>query len=233
LINEEDEDEARRLHAGFCSRWNIDYPLHSSEIRAREKNFAWLGTIDPAQREEFMLGLTNLIINVPALGHGCTIDRPGYATRYQAKYGRQTWMLCKTAFTVICERAAKLARIKRRKLRVFPERSGRREDELIREYYDELKTAGMPFAQASSSRYEPLSAIELRDTLYELKFKSKSSPLAQLADLYLYPIARAGYEKEYRPHVILRDNNKLIDSQLDVDKLSSMGLKYSCFDKLK
>jgi hypothetical protein len=51
--------------------------------------------------------------------------------------------------------------------------------------YDELKAEGRPFAADTSDKYVPLSAAELRATLYEFKLKAKTSPMAQLADLYL------------------------------------------------
>lgn len=233
LINEEDENKARDLHDSFCEKWGITYPLHSCEIRSRQHNFSWLGSLDKNSFEEFMRELTDLIVGIPAQGHACVIDRPGYAKRYQEKYGRQTWMLCKTAFTVICERAAKIARAKGRKLRIFPERSGRREDSLIQDYYNELRTKGMPFSGDTSSKYQPLSAEELKDTLYSLKFKAKSSALAQLADLYLYPIARGGYEMGYRPYTILRAHKKLIDDELDDETRNIIGIKYSCFEHVR
>ena len=42
LLKEEDKSEARERHGAFCQRWNITYPLHSSEIRGRTLNFLWL-----------------------------------------------------------------------------------------------------------------------------------------------------------------------------------------------
>jgi hypothetical protein len=75
-----------------------------------------------------------------------------------------------------------------------------------------------------------LSAAELGDTLYDLKFRAKSSPLAQIADLYTYPIARGGYDPDYFPYTQLRERNKLIDSFLATEEVPHLGIKYSCFD---
>lgn len=110
------------------------------------------------------------------------------------------------------------------------EESDRQSDRKIREHYDGLRADGMPFANETSSKYGPLSQVELADSLHELRFKKKSSAVIQLADLYLYPLARAGYEEDYRPFALLREKGKLIDCALEAEALPSEGIKYSCFD---
>jgi hypothetical protein len=117
-------------------------------------------------------------------------------------------MLCKTAFAVACERAAKYARVRKSKLRVYVEEGDKSADNKIREYYNELRTAGMPFATETSAKYAPLTSAELTDTLYDLDFKAKTSPMAQIADLYAYPIARGRYEPDYSPYSRLRTEKK-------------------------
>jgi hypothetical protein len=139
-------------------------------------------------------------------------------------------MLCRTAFAVACERAAKHARKNGCKLRVYVEEGDKSADNKIRDYYKSLRTEGMPFAVDRSAKYAPLSAAELADTLYDLGFRAKSSPLAQIADLYTYPIARGGYDSDYFPYVQLRDRNKLIDALLKTEEIPDLGIKYSCFD---
>jgi hypothetical protein len=153
--------------------------------------------------------------------------------RYRAKYGRQTWQLCRTAFAVICERAAKKARADGCKLRVYVEAGDKTADGYIRRYYSELRTKGMPFASGNMAKYAPLSAVELADTLYDLDFKSKSSPLDQIADLYLYPMAHAGYDTSYAPYVSLHENKKLIDDHLSAEEIPHLGIKYSCFERVE
>jgi hypothetical protein len=66
----------------------------------------------------------------------------------------------------------------------------------------------MPFATDTMARYAPLSKEELAFTLYDLKFKAKSSPMAQVADLYTYPLARGGYDPDYFPYAQLKGNQK-------------------------
>lgn len=100
-----------------------------------------------------------------------------------------------TAFCISIERVAKYARHDARKLRVMPERSSKADETLLAAYYAELRKTGTPFDARASGMYAPLSAEELRSTLYELKFKSKTSPLGQIADLLLWPMAVGGYDR--------------------------------------
>jgi hypothetical protein len=229
LINEEDEALARKLYSEFCSRWSITYPLHSVEIRHRMDRFSWLNR-DRFERDGFMRDLTRVLLSLNALGLACVIDRPGYDARYREHYGRRQWHLCRTAFSIAVERAAKYARSTDRKLRVMPERSSRADDEKLLRYYDNLRNSGPPFSQASSAHYSPLTASEFRETLHEIRFKTKSSPMAQVADLYLWPITIAGYDPRNRPYVALRASGRLIESRLSAEQIEGGGSKYSCFE---
>jgi hypothetical protein len=229
LINEENEASARKLYTEFCERWSIGYPLHSVEIRNCKKAFSWLKR-DTEEYERFMRDLSKLITAINVVGIACVIDRPGYDARYREQYGRRAWHLCKTAFCISVERAAKHARRDTRKLRVMPERSSKPDDALLAGYYAELRKTGTPFDPRASGAYAPLSAEELRSTLYELRFKSKTSPLAQIADLFLWPMAVGGYDRESRPYRALRDAGRLIECHLDEAAHSTCGTKYSCFE---
>jgi hypothetical protein len=229
ISKEEDEGAIRTAHANFCEIWKITYPLHSYDIRAETKNFTWLGSLTEREHRRFMSSLSQMLLGLPVIGHACVIDRPGYNHRYR-RYGRQTWMLCRTAFSVACERAAKFARRNGCKLRVYMEEGDKSADDKIREYYASLKSEGMPFAADTSAKYAPLSAAELATTLYDLDFKAKTSPMVQIADLYAYPIARGGYEDEYRPYVQLQEKRKLLDALLATEEVPHVGIKYSCFD---
>ena len=229
MFNEEDEDAVIASHAKFCAAWGIDYPLHSSDIRHRVACFSWLATLKPEEYQKFMIDLTAMLLEIPAVAHGCVIDRPGYDARYRERYGRQTWMLCKTAFSVLCERAAKIAHSNGRKLRVYVENGDKSADNHIRGYYADLRSAGMPFKGEEAAKYEALEARQLASTLYDLKFKGKGWPPMQIADLFLYPLCRGGYDPTYRPLVALREKGKLIDSVLSSDQIEHLGIKYSCF----
>lgn len=230
LVRQEDEAEARRLHQGFCERWNVTVPLHSSEIRARTGGFLWLNERSREEQAAFYEDLYVMMREAPVLGLACVIDRPGYNHRYQERYGRQSWALCKTAFTVSLERAAKHARGMGYRLRVLPERCNKPEDQALAGYYEDLKATGMPFATDTSGKYRPLTAAEFGETLYELRPKRKSSPMIQLADLYLWPMCMGGYNEGTRPYQRLKADGKLIECVLEADEVPHRGTKYSCFD---
>jgi hypothetical protein len=229
LIDEEAEAAARKLYDEFCTRWSISYPLHSVEIRHRRERFLWLGR-DRSERDRFMNDLSRTLLSLDILGLACVIDRPGYDARYRAQYGQRQWHLCQTAFAIAVERAAKYARKLDRKLRVLPERTSKVDDDRLARYYDDLRTSGSPFAKPSSARYSPLTATEFSETLHEIRFKTKSSPMAQVADLYLWPIALAGYEPENRAYVALRSSGRLIENRLSPSQADAGGSKYSCFE---
>ena len=57
-------------------------------------------------------------------------------------------------------------------------------------------------------------------------------PMLQLADLVLYPMAKAGYDSSYEPYLSLCHAGKLIDSYLEDNQILLRGIKYSCFDSL-
>jgi Protein of unknown function (DUF3800) len=229
LINEEDEGSARKLYSDFCARWSIGYPLHSVEIRHSSANFGWLRRkTDEYQR--FMNDIGRLLTTVNVTGLACVIDRPGYDGRYSAKYGRRQWQLCRTAFCIAVERAAKYARRDLRKLRVMPERSCRDDEKRLAGYFSDMRKTGAPFDAQASTTYQPLSAEELHATLYELRFKNKSSPMAQIADLFLWPMAVNGYDENYRPYVMLKEAGRLIECRMESTQHASCGTKYSCFE---
>jgi hypothetical protein len=233
LIAEEDEGILRTAHSEFCERWGIKYPLRSYDIRLMDKRFSWLRTLSVDDRGQFMRDLSRMLLKVPVIGYAAVVDRPGYNKRYRAQYGRQTWNLCHTAFAVICERAAKRARADGSKLRVYVEEGDKTADDYIRSYYARLRSEGMPFATDNMAKYAPLSATELTETLYDLDFKKKSSPMVQVADLYLYPMARGGYDPTYLPYKSLRGSKKLIDDLLTEDEIPHLGIKYSCFEHVR
>jgi hypothetical protein len=230
IAKEEDEGAIETTHATFCEKWGIDYSLHSYDIRSETNDFTWLTASGERERDRFLRELGAMILDVPVVGHACVVDRPGYNTRYRDKYGRQTWMLCRTAFAVVVERAAKQAIRNGCKLRVYVEEGDKTADDMIRGYYKSLRTDGMPFAANNMAKYAPLSKEELAATLYDLKFKAKTSPLVQIADLYAYPMARGGYDPDYFPYTQMKQRQKIIDCQLTDEEMPHLGIKYYCFE---
>lgn len=153
-----------------------------------------------------------------------------YHARYAARYGSQSWSLCRTAFSIVVERAVKFARARGCKLKVFVERSDRESDGWIRGYYDHLRTNGMPFDPNNMGKYAPLTKEQLSETLYELRLKAKSSPIMQIADLYLWAMCMGGYDRSTLTYSRLLQNGKLIDRLLAPEEIPVLGIKYSCFE---
>jgi hypothetical protein len=232
LIDDENIPSAEQLIDEFRLRWpqmGVS-PLHSTEIRGSNENFSWLGT-STATKSSFLNDLEQLLFSLPVIGLACTIDRPGYNARYREKYNRQRWALCKTAFSLAVERAAKHALQRERKLRVYVEKCSKKDDQVINGYYDALKEKGQCFNPETSSKYSPLTTKDFSSTLYEFRTKNKSSRLTQIADLYLWPICMGGYLASNRAYAGLRNAGKLIDTQLKLEEINIKGIKYSCFDQ--
>ena len=95
------------MHSAFCEKWKIEAPLHSSEIRSQNEDFVWLRSPDKDSQVAFYDELYILMRDVPLIGLACVVDRPGYNNRYSDMYNREPWLLCKTAFCVVVERAVK------------------------------------------------------------------------------------------------------------------------------
>ena len=231
LIDAATEQATRKMHEEFCCNWNITYPLHSSEIRNKSNRFAWLGKLDDKGRKRFYDELFKLLLDADVIGLACVVDRPGYNDRYKEKYRSDRWLLCKTAFCIAVERATKYAIKNNAKLRVLPERSSKRDDSRLEAYFDELRISGSPFDSEREKDYLPLDTAAYFKTLREIKFKYKSSPLVQLADLYLWPMAIGGYDPKNRPFFGFCEAKKLMDQQCD--EPAKEGIKYSCFELVR
>lgn len=169
-------------------------------IFSKSDGFNWLNSLAQTDRDRFFEQLYELMAVPELFGPACVIDRPGYNSRYREKYGRERWSLCKTAFAIAVERAAKYARNRQCKLKVYVERSDRKTDRWMKQYYDELRDRGCPFNADRSGKYHPLAGELLGDTLYDFEVKSKTSPLMQLADLYLWPMCVGGYDPDNRTY---------------------------------
>jgi Protein of unknown function (DUF3800) len=233
LIQDEDLPEAKAQIRAFRQAWPQigDAPLHSHEIRSQRQSFAWLR--EGAVAQAFLGEMTTLLLNLPVIGFACVIDRPGYNARYERLYQENRWQLCKTAFAIAVERAAKHALQHERRLRVYVEASGKTEDRMLRSYYDELRVKGPWFDGTRSSLYSPLTGQDYAQCLYEFRVKQKKSLLMTIADLYLWPMCMGGYDEANRAYVALKAAGKLIDCHLSADEAEQRGIKYSCFDAVK
>jgi hypothetical protein len=229
IIREADIDAASATTQAFRSRWPeiAGHPLHSYEIRNRVKRYRWLVDASAERKQRFMRELGELITALPIVALACVVDRPGYNKRYREKYGPRRWLLCKTAFSIALERAAKYARYREARLRVFVERSDRRTEEQLEVYYELLRNEGLPFDKGNSAQYEPLSAEVMKNTLLEFRIKGKESDLMQIADLVLWPVAIGGYRPDHQSYALLKEKGKLLEA-LVTEKNGLLGTKYSC-----
>lgn len=139
--------------------------------------------------------------------------------------------MCKTTFAILAERAAKYADKEQCRLEIIFESSGKNEDRDIVSYMKELKRTGNPFNPLTSQGYHPLSPDDFsRIVAGEPQRKTKANHLLQIADLYLFPIVKGGYDSEYSPYRKLKEHGKIIDCVLSEEELPYMSVKYSCFD---
>lgn len=230
LICAEDKDRYFELYDKLCRDHRITYPLHSTKIRGKRGEFNWLK--DEKANAKFLKDLEHFLISIPVIGLAVVIDRGGYRDRYLDQYGENTWWMCKTAATILVERAVKYAKQTSSKLEIYFEESGKKEDRAFESYLKEIRNLGMPFDQKSAVGYSALSPDEFRDTILGDPHRvTKSSQLVQAADLYLYPICKFAYDRHYPPYTVLKRENRLIDCHLNEADVAVMGIKYSCFDK--
>ena len=229
LVAEADIASLLGAHHALIQKWKIEKPLHSTKIRGKRGAFAWLGT-DEKKAAEFMGELEHMVLSLPVVGIACVIDRPGYNARYKEKYP-EPWMLCKTAFAILVERAAKFAARNESALEIYYEGAGKTEDRAIEEYAKALRSEGMPFDQGNSAGYQNLTASDFKRILNgEPNRVTKKVPMIQIADLILYPLAKSGYDRGYEPYKKLMAASRVIDAILAEGDAATLGVKYSCFD---
>nr|WP_245435651.1 DUF3800 domain-containing protein [Microvirga calopogonii] len=232
LINAEEEEAAKQLYADFLKRWpQVQHPLHLTDIRAEKKGFAWLGRLSDEERSRFLLDLRTFLGNVPVAGTACVIDRPGYYERgYAKRYGDEKWKLCRSAFDIVVERAAKYAKLNGRRLKVFYERADPVTDAQIEGYFQNLKTNGLGFDTGTSAKYAPFSAADFGETLVGIEGKDKRNKMMQVADSYVYSIARGSYDRKFDFFRRIFEKGRLVTTQVDIALAPTLGIKRYCFD---
>src|SRR3546814_2571790 len=108
---------------------DIDYPLHSWAIRGARGKFAWLKA--PEKAGNFHADIEEYLLSLPIVALACVINRPGYVARYKGRYNEQLWLMCKTAFSILVERAAKFDDDEGRKLEIYFEGAGLKADSSV------------------------------------------------------------------------------------------------------
>ncbi|MCD1265538.1 DUF3800 domain-containing protein [Shinella sumterensis] len=232
LVRGEDNDQARGLVADFLTKWNLGEtkPAHITDMMAERKNFSWLGRVDQEERESFWDDWRRVLCRAPVIGLGCIVDRPGYVARgYLEKHVENRWLLCRSAFDITVERAVKIAKLEGRKLHIVFEQDPGIND-TIAGYFKNLKSNGLGFDAGNSSKYAPLTVEDFNDTLGRIQHKPKFTPLLQIADSYIYAMARKAYDGKFWLYRSLRDAKRIADFALDAEHLPHMGVKYYCFD---
>lgn len=231
IVEASRKDECDEAISKFRRSWPLleDRPLHSYEIRNKSDAFRWLKALSDAELQAFYAEISELLKSLPIVVAGCVVHRPGYNARYLTQYGERRWKLCRTAFSIAVERAAKFATHHDARLRVYVERTDPRTESQLKRYFEDLKKGGAPFNPTTSAKYAPLGSEALSNTLYEFKVKTKASDLMQIADLCLWPICSGGYRTDNPSLAMLRDSGKLLDNHCSVDN-GLHGIKYSCFD---
>ena len=221
-------DDVRALK----DRCEITSYLRSYEIRKKKGKFAWIAS-ESVRANRLYEGIESLIEKMPAWATAVVINRPGYNARYAARYGKDRWELCRSAYDIMVERAAKIADSDGRRLKIFVEGTGPREDNLIRSYHANLREKGLGFDAPTSEKYGPLTANDFaRITMKNPEFTRKGNPLSDLADLVLFPLTRAKHNPNYGPYLHLQKTGKVIDSKLTNGPVDC-GVKYYCFDDPK
>jgi hypothetical protein len=230
LVREDDVPALEKEVSDFRARWPYpSAPLHSWEIRTRKQGFAWLRATSAAKQRRFIEELTDLMCSLPILVHATVVDRPGYNRRYLQEYGPRRWSLCRTAFKIAVERAAKFARSEGARLRVYVEQSDRPGEKRLKDYFDSLRRDGLPFDRKTSAKYAPMTATELKATLLEFKVKTKGSLPMQIADLALWPVCHGKYHPDNLALAALTKSGRLLDAKCS-ESNALLGIKYSCFD---
>lgn len=231
LLWESDKDAVREMHRRFCQRWNVHAPFHMTDMLSARKRFSWLGNLSDKERTRFWDEYKDFLAGVPAFGTGCVISRSGYVARgYLDQFKDSKWFLCRSAFDITIERAVKFAQFKRAKLDVVFE-SDPPFNPIMEDYFANLKANGLAFDASRAGKYGPLTAEDFRNTLGRIEYKGKENPLIQIADSYIYAIARQKYDRFFGVFCRLRDNARIINFALqDAERIKAMGIKYYCFD---
>ncbi|WP_292229649.1 DUF3800 domain-containing protein [Mesorhizobium sp.] len=229
LIRGEDNDHLRDAVAAFADKWKLRHPLHITDMISEKKGFSWLERAKQSTRDEFWQGWREVLCSAPVIGIGCVIDRPGYVARGYLEDYNDKWLLCRSAFDIAVERAAKIARLEDRKLHVVFEQDPA-VNEIVTGYFRNLKENGLAFDENNSGKYQPLSQAQFAETLGRIQHKPKSHPLLQVADSFIYAMSRHAYDRKFWIHRSLRDRKKLADFALPDEHLPQLGVKYYCFD---
>ena len=213
----------------FAAKWRLKSPIHMTDMIAQRQGFSWLERRSQSDIDQFWDDWRRVLCNAPVIGIGCIIDRPGYVARGYLQAHSDRWLLCRSAFDIVVERAVKIARLDDRKLHIVFEADAAHNSK-VTGYHQNLKTNGLAFDGDRSSKYAPLSKDAFAETLGRIQHKPKSHTLLQVADSYIYAMARYRYDRKYSLYRHLRDRRRIADFAVPEGLSGTLGVKYYCFD---
>jgi hypothetical protein len=199
LITQEDEATAKSKLATFVARWpQIRSPLHFTDIRAQKKGFAWLGNLkledhnrfwsDSARFSHQFRGRGLLASSIAqATSNGGTAKGEGTPNGSFAEAHSIFWST-ELPNTQNPRGGGCVSTMKERTL--LPTRR-------VHEYYETIKFSGLAFDESTSSKYRPLKQVEFQNVLLAIEGKDKGNKMMQVADSYLYAIARGSYDVKF------------------------------------
>jgi hypothetical protein len=233
VVAEADEKRCVADYDAFRAAWpETSGPLHMTDMRANRKNWGWLGKMESGRRESFWSSYHEFICGLPVAALGCVIHRPGYLARgYGSRTGDAKWNLCRTAFNIAVERAAKFAIHKGGRLRVKYEGCNRDADQAFKNYFALLKNDfGLGFNAQTAAKHSPLDPRRLAAALIDLERKDKQSRLMQIADTYVIALARGAYYRDDELYAKMAQAGRLTEQQVPSPMADTLGVKYYCFD---
>ncbi|RBW57608.1 DUF3800 domain-containing protein [Phaeobacter gallaeciensis] len=226
IVRSEDIENLSASVESLCKQFEVP-ALHGNTIRVKKGKFAFLKR-DAERAKTFMNELEALVVDERITANACVICRPGYRDRYGGEnMDASKWEMCRTAFDISVERAAKLARSWDRTLSVVYEKTGKKEDRLLDGYFKSLKMNGTGFDVDNSQGYGPLSSSNFGETLGSIRGDGKNNQMLQIADLVLHPLCHRVSGKKNRAYEELCKKELLIDYRHESE---NVAIKYSCFD---
>jgi hypothetical protein len=103
-------------------------------------------------------------------------------------------------------------------------------NKMIEGYFYNIKGSGMGFDPNTSAKYLPPTPAEFEHLLLDIEGKDKSNRLMQIADSYVYSIARGSYQRKFVIYRRLAESGRLVTSQVPPELASTLGVKTYCFE---
>ena len=156
---------------------NSDIILHSVELRKRKGDFKILN--DPEKMELFYSLFNNFIENADVTFVSVFVDKPAHVSKYNKPYDPYEW-----STTLLMERFYHILKSVNGKGKIILEARGKREDKEVKDSFLRAMHGGTRYV--SSSMF-----MDRIDDHIDFEAKHLNGTGLQLADMMLYPVARA------------------------------------------